>query len=113
MNKSNFGHERLTSNILSILNNTLKNEIYDDLVKKASFTEVKLANDKSFAKVYVDSYDRTKIDLITKKVQAASGVFRTALARSLTTYKVPKLIFVVDPVAEQVNNIEKLLSSIK
>jgi ribosome-binding factor A len=76
-------HKQCESEILNILNHTLKYEVYDKDIKMVSFTYVKLTNDKSLVKIFVDFYDRTKIDALVKKLNNSKAVFRTALSQNM------------------------------
>jgi ribosome-binding factor A len=44
-----YTYKRIESNILNVLNHTLIHDIYDEELKRASFTNVKLSNDSSVA----------------------------------------------------------------
>lgn len=113
MKKNNsYKKERLESSIIEILNDTLKNEIYNEEIKKASFVAVKLSNDFGVAKIYVDTLDRKEIDSVVANCQQASGIFRTALAKNLTIRRAPELVFVNDKSVDNVMKIDELLSKI-
>lgn len=110
---SNFKTERLESQILRIFNQTLREEIYDEVIKLATFTAVKLSNDNSHVKAYVDTYDRKNIDHVVEKLNGAKGVFRTALAKNLTIRKAPEIIIVKDESIDQSLKIETILNNLK
>lgn len=111
-NRNNYHFEHIQAQILIILNETLKEEIYDEIVKLASFTDVKLSNDYSQCKVYVDTFDRKKINLVVKALNKAKGCFRTMLAKKLTIRKVPSLIFVNDISIDESSKIEKIINDL-
>lgn len=111
-NKKNFHFQHIQSQILLILNETLRDEIYDEKVKLATFTATKLTNDYSYCTVYVDTFDRTKIDEIVLVLNKAKGVFRTALAKKLTIRKVPQLIFINDCTIDQSKRINEIIDNL-
>ncbi|MBQ4209021.1 30S ribosome-binding factor RbfA [bacterium] len=111
-NKKNFHFQHIQSQILLILNETLRDEIYDEKIKLATFTATKLTNDYSYCTVYVDTFDRTKIDEIILVLNKAKGVFRTALAKKLTIRKVPQLIFINDCTIDQSKRINEIIDNL-
>lgn len=111
--RKNFNHDRTQQNILIILCNTLRDEIYDPVVKLATFTGIKLTNDYSEARVYVDTYDRKNVDQVVNALTKAKGVFKTALANQLEIRKIPELIFESDVSIDRSLEVEKLLHEIE
>ena len=112
-NSNNFKIERLESQILKIINETLSEEIYDETIKLATFTAVKLTNDNSQVKIYVDTYDRKNIQYVINKLNGARGIFRTALAKNLSIRRVPEIIIVKDESIDQSIKIESILGELK
>lgn len=110
--RKNYNHDRIQQNILIILCNTLKEEIYDPVVKLASFTDLRLTNDYSEATVYVDTYDRKNIDKVVEALEKAKGVFKTSLANQLSIRKIPELKFIKDASIDASLEVEKLLDEI-
>ena len=111
-NKKNYHHDRIQQTMLIIMCNTLKEEVYDPIVKLATFTDLKLTNDYSQATIFVDTYDRKKIDQVVETCKKAQGVFKTALAKQLEIRKIPELIFEKDRSIDQSIEIEKLIKEI-
>lgn len=112
MRHSSYAHERIESEILNLLNHTLKQEIYDKFIKKASFTAVKLTPDNSIAHVYVDTFDRTIVSKLVEKLQQSKGVFKRMLANNMSIRKIPDLRFLVDETIDNSSRINKLLNTI-
>lgn len=111
--KKIYKHQQNESLMLNILNHTLKYEIDNPALKNVSFTYVKLSNDKSHLSIYVDTYDRSKIQSMINQLNIAKGVFRTALATQTHFYKIPELHFLVDETIEQNLKINQILNKIK
>ena len=111
-NKKNFHFQHIQSQILLVFNETLRDEIYDEKIKLATFTATKLTNDYSYCTVYVDTFNRTKIDEIVLVLNKAKGVFRTALAKKLTIRKVPQLIFINDCTIDQSKRINEIIDNL-
>jgi ribosome-binding factor A len=109
----NYKHKHFEALVLKILNHALLHDAYDNSLKFCSFTAVKVSNDRSHLQVFVDHYERKKIDSIVEKLNVAKGFFRTALAKSLKTHHVPIVEFVKDPAIDNFLNINKLLDNIK
>ncbi len=110
--RKNFHFHHIQSQILLILNKTLRDEIYDEKIKLATFTATKLTSDYSYCTVYVDTFDRTKINEIVSVLNKAKGVFRTALAKKLTIRKVPQLIFINDCSIDQSKKINEIIDNL-
>lgn len=110
--RKNYNHDRIQQTILIIMCNTLRDEIYDPVVKLATFTDLKLTNDYSEARVLVDTYDRKNIDQVVEALTKAKGVFKTALAQQMEIRKIPELIFEKDISIDQSLEIEKLINDI-
>lgn len=110
--RKNYHHDRIQQAMLIILGNTLKEEIYDPVLKLATFTDIRLTNDYSQATVFVDTYDRNQIDDVVETCKKAQGVFKTALAKQLEIRKIPELIFERDRSIDQSLEIERLIRDI-
>jgi len=106
-------HDRLESLMLRILFNALREEVYDSDLKNVSFTYTKLSNDKRNLNVYVDFYNRQKLTKLIKKLNENKMVFKRALAKNLTVYKIPELIFIPDETIDRAIQIEQLLNKNK
>lgn len=111
-NRRNYHHDHIQKQIMVILNETLRDEIYDNVVKLATFTETRLTSDYSTCTIFVDTYNREKIDNVLKAVKKAKGVFKTQLAKKMTIKKIPDLIFVKDCSIDQVLKIEKIIQQV-
>ncbi len=110
--RKNYNHDRIQQTMLIIMCNTLRDEIYDPVVKLATFTDLKLTNDYSEARVLVDTYDRKNIDQVVEALTKAKGVFKTSLAQQMEIRKIPELIFEKDVSIDQSLEIEKLINDI-
>ena len=81
--------------------------------KVICFTDVKLSPDYSYCDVYVDSRFREQLDNIVGLLNQKAGVFRTYLAKNMTTYKVPIVRFNQDNVMDNVSKINEIFNDIK
>lgn len=113
-NKSNkIKIQRYESTIKKIITNAISNEIYDELIKKATILDVKLTNDKSIVKIYIDCYDKILLKRIENKMNGAASFFRTVLARELNWRKAPRVTFVIDNSNERYEKVEEIIKSWK
>jgi ribosome-binding factor A len=110
---NNFRQQHLQSQIQNILNHTLIREIYDQSLKKASFTAVKLSPDWSIAWVYIDTFDRSQIENLLKKLTIAKGTFMFQIAKHLKIRKVPELRFIRDASIDNSRRVEEILDKIE
>ncbi|GHU26303.1 ribosome-binding factor A [Bacilli bacterium] len=111
MHRNNYAHERMESQILNLINYTLKNEINDSYIRQCCFTAVKLSLDSSLATVYVDVIDRAKIPQMIEKLNIAKSVFRSNLAHNMNIRKIPDIRFVKDESIDNSLKIDKLLDN--
>ncbi|MDR1234704.1 MAG: 30S ribosome-binding factor RbfA [Mycoplasmataceae bacterium] len=109
---ANYKHEHIESEILNLLNHTVKYDIYDESLKHCSFTAVKLSPDYSMATVFIDTYDRSKIDAMVDKLMIAKGVFRSHLAKNMNIRRIPDIKFVKDNTIDNSLKIDELLDKI-
>ncbi|MDR2568327.1 MAG: 30S ribosome-binding factor RbfA [Mycoplasmataceae bacterium] len=105
-------HFRIESEIMNYMNYVMKNEIYDENVKKATITYVKLTKPRDELFVYIDTYDRTKIDFILKCLNEAKPAFKRALASHLNLRKIPNIFFERDLTIDRMNEMEELFDKI-
>jgi ribosome-binding factor A len=101
---------RLESAIKQDLNQIIKEYVENKVVKKATIVDVRLTNDLSHAKIYIDTLNRKEVSYICEEMNKMSGFFRNELAKILTIRQCPKLHFHVD---ETIDNSMKIESIIK
>jgi ribosome-binding factor A len=78
---TSFKIDRIESEVLNILNHTLKFIIYDEFLKEVSFTYVKIDSGCTIATIAVDTFNRSNIDKIVTKLNECKGIFRSELAK--------------------------------
>ena len=76
-------------------------------------TGVEVTNDYSYAKVFVTFLDKKNIENRFEALQRTKGFIRSSLAKKLSIYKVPELVFVLDNSYEQGEKIERILKEIE
>ncbi len=101
--------QRLESQILNIINRTIVLEVNDRIAKLGRITYVKLSNELSILKAYVDCQDRNKIPKVVEALNKISGLFRSKIASSISTYKSPRIIFEIDKTIDYAKNIDKII----
>ena len=113
--KQNNSHNRqriasvITRNISDIILFELKKLIF----KLVSVNQVDVTPDYQFAKVYVSHLDLKKINEAVEELNANKGLIRSLLAKKMTIYKVPDLVFIRDNTYEKGERIEEILKEIK
>lgn len=113
MNRSStFKKEHLESAISQIINKTIKNDIYDNIIKKATILDVELSNDFSHVNVYVDTFNRDEVEMVIAKMNAARGFFRKKLSEELTIRKTPQIHFKNDKSIDRALRIDELIKKI-
>lgn len=106
---NNIKIERYESLIAELISKTITTEIYDPLIKLATVHYVVLSKDKSIAKIYISCYDKSMINKVLKKINSASGFFRTILSKNLNLRKAPIVVFLNDESIDKIDEINSLL----
>ena len=104
--------KRIESDILIVLNNTLKKEINSKILRFVCFTYVKLSPALDTAHIYVDYFKSQYLDQIIEELKKAKGVFRSAIAKKLNLRKTPDLIFEKDQTILDSIKIDAILNKI-
>lgn len=104
--------DRIASNMVKEISYILANEIKDNDIKFVTVTDVKLASDLSYAKVYVTVFDKEKIKETMKALDSARGFIRKKLSERIDIRHTPELSFVFDESIEYGNKIEKIIEQI-
>lgn len=110
---ANIKKERYESLIKEIITDAISKEVYEPLIKLATIHYVNLTADKSIAKIYVSHYDKSKINSILAKMNAASGFFRKKLAESLNLRRAPSVVFLNDDTIDKFDEIEAIIKQFK
>ena len=102
--------ERAGSDIQRELSNILLLDAKDEDFKHVTITDVEVANDLGFAKVYFTTTDnREKVE---RDLNNAAGFFRSLLAERLLIRHTPELRFIFDESIEYGQKIEKIIEEI-
>ena len=89
----------------------LRQHISDPKLQFVSITKVELSPEKSWAKVYWDTFDSNKRGDVKKALEGAVGTIKTYLSKSLKVRVIPQLKFEYDSSFESENEIDQLLKS--
>ncbi len=104
--------DRIASNMVKEISYILANEVKNNNIKFVTVTDVKLASDLSYAKVYVTVFDQEKIKDTLKALEQSKGFIRKKLAERIDIRHTPELSFVFDESIEYGNKIEKIIEKI-
>ena len=104
--------KRLEGMLVREISDILMTEAKDEDLKFVTITSMDLANDLSYAKVYLQTLNEDK-EKITKELNEASGFIRAILKkRKLDIRIMPELKFIYDDSMEYGNNIDSLIEKI-
>ena len=85
---------RISDGIQKIIVLLLHTKVRDPRLKWTSITSVEVSKDLNYARIFFSSLDlKTEISDILKAFEAATGFFRTHLAKQLNLRTVPMLRF--------------------
>lgn len=104
--------QRYESIILNSINKTIVFDVNNKYAKFGRVTYVKLSNDLSIVKAYIECLDHNYSSKTIDALNKLSGLFRSKLSTILDTYKVPKVIFEMDKSIIYAENIDKIIKDI-
>ena len=104
--------ERIASMLEKEISYILMTEVKDPDIKFVTVTNVKLASDLGYAKVYVTVLDQNKKDETLRSLKAARGFVRRELANRVEIRHIPELDFVYDESIEYGKKIEDIIEEI-
>ncbi len=105
--------KHLETKIQHILSEAIFNELTNQVFKKCSVTGVKLSNDNSVAKVYVNFFGVKNTEEVLYALRGKGGFLRKELAKNIDTRRTPFLEFELDDSFEKIHKIEKLIDESK
>ena len=109
--KNSFTKIKFEEQIQQDLNLFFRRNITDPRLQMLTITKVELSPDKSWVKVYWDSFDKLRRAEIIKGLEGVSGKLRAMLSQSLKVRHTPILQFIFDSQYEDEQNITMLLKS--
>ena len=104
--------ERIASMLEKEISYILMAEVKDPDIKFVTVTNVKLASDLGYAKIYVTVLDQNKKDETLRSLKAARGFIRRELANRVEIRHIPELDFVYDESIEYGKKIEDIIEEI-
>lgn len=111
--KNNFKLDRIDSEIKKALQVIIFEDLKDPrIISQVNITEVITSKDLSYCKIYVQSEQDNKEELI-KVLNNSKGFLKSKIAKSLILRRIPELHFEYDNSLDNYNRIEELLKSIK
>ncbi len=111
---NHFRSDRVGMEIKREVNEILKLKVRDPRVQGVTITDVHMTGDLSLAKIYYTIHSTLASD--NQKAQTglekATGTIKRELARKLTMYKIPDLVFEKDKSIEYGNKIDEMLRNL-
>ena len=104
--------ERLNEQVRREVSEILRTEVKDPRVGLVTVTEARVAQDLSFARVYVRAMGGEEEELF-HGLQAATPYIRRELGKRLSIRHVPEIRFEADRALEHALHIEKLLAEVR
>ena len=104
--------ERINSALVKEISYVLATEIKDKDIQFVTVTDVRTANDLSYAKVYVTVLEDEKRVITLKALNDASGFIRSQLFDRIDLRNIPKLEFVYDESIAYGKKIENIIEEI-
>jgi ribosome-binding factor A len=105
--------ERIAERIFEELSTMILMELSDPRLSDVTLTHVKVDKELAFADIYVSSFlNQTDAEEILDGLEHAKGFIRRELSQRIQLRSFPKLRFRWDPVPEQAERIERLISSL-
>jgi len=106
-------NEHLAELIRKEVSNIIQFDMKERKVGLVTITDVEVNNDLSIAKVYFSILDKKeRIEEDIENLKKAKGFVRSTLAKRLSTYKCPDIVFVKDESLETGNRIDSILKEL-
>lgn len=110
---SKYSLKKLESLLLNLLNEALvisRQQL--QLSADVTFTQALLSNDRAVLKVYIDTLNRNEVAATAELLNKNVKIFRSYLAINSQTRTIPKIIFKVDDVIDNVIRLEEVINEI-
>ena len=111
---NHFRSDRVGMEIKREVNEILKLKVRDPRLQGVTITDLHMTGDLSLAKIYYTIHSTLASD--NQKAQTglekATGTIKRELARKLTMYKIPDLVFEKDQSIEYGNKIDEMLRNL-
>lgn len=105
--------KRIASSLQREISDIIANEIRDEDLKMLTVTHIKLANDLSYAKVFVTTVFDNKREKVIEDLNKAKGFIKGELGRRKFEVRVmPDLEFVYDESLAYADNIENIIKKL-
>lgn len=106
--------QRISQRIKEDLSELILFEVSDPRLSGVSVTYVKVDRELSFASVFVSALEGSEREAeIIEGLTHAAGFLRRKLAQSINIRSFPQLRFNWDPIPENADRVDKILSSLK
>ena len=105
--------DRINVAILKHVSDIIQFEVKNPEIGFVTVTRVETTRDYSYAKVFVSFLGDKNIEERMEALEKSKGYIRSELAKRLTIYKCPALIFVRDNSYEEGKKIEDILNDLK
>lgn len=105
--------DKINVAILKNVSDILQFEVKNPEIGFVTVTRVETTRDYSYSKIYVSFLDNKNADKRMEALEKTKGFIRSELAKRLTIYKCPSLIFVKDTAYEEGQKIENILNGLK
>ncbi len=104
--------DKMSVSILKHVSDILQFEVKSPDIGFVTVTSVEVTKDLSSAKIYVRYIDKQNREIHLQALERVKGYIRSSLAKKLTIYKVPELVFIYDDSIEKGEKIEHILAEI-
>lgn len=101
--------KRIAQLVLKNLSDIILRELKAPICQLASVNEVRMNSDNSLATVYVTHLEKEKAEPLLNYLTKNKGRIRSMLAKKLSIYKVPDIVFKKDDLYDQGAKIDSLL----
>ena len=104
--------DRIANSMVKEISYILETEVKDKDIRFVTITDVKLATDLSYAKVYYTVLDDNKRKETDQALKSANSFIRKKLSERINIRHTPELTFVFDESIEYGQKIEKIIEKI-
>ncbi|MFN8770230.1 MAG: 30S ribosome-binding factor RbfA [Neisseriaceae bacterium] len=110
---SNNRSGRIADQIQKDVAQILRDKVKDPRVSWVTINDVECDKKFTFAKIYWTILDESKVEIIAKVLDSATGFIRSELSKGFTTYTIPQLKFIYDTSLQRGSQILGILNKVK
>ena len=113
MPNKTYKSDRISSLVQKYVSEIIQYELKDKDIGFVTVTRAKVTNDYSYAYIYVSYVIEAEKEKGLEALEKAKGFIRSSLAKKLSIYKTPEIVFKLDTTFDDALEIEQAIDAAK